>query len=1220
MAPISFNPLIFSGLDITGGGAAGAAEWREPVANEAALPLSGNANGEARVTLDTDKIYVWDAASSRWVDTGITAAAFGNAPNANGQTIGTDDSTANIRRRTITLQPADATNPGGVSTTTQSFAGAKTFLDQVKIDEASNQLVLGTTNTTTITAPNPAANRTVTLPDGGADSSIVITEGNQTINGTKTFSSTVITNGGIDVAATAGTDTLTIGGTNADVINVGHSGTTVNVIGTTFNQQVTNVNVTDKNITVNSGGPAGSGATAGIDVEENGSITGYVEVSGDRNSWVLKAPNTAGSATITPGASGITIDESSSALLPLNGTRSMTGDLNMGGNDIINAASIDSQATAGTDVLSVGTVNADAVTIGKAGGAIDLNAETDLNNNKIINLANGTASGDAVNFGQLTTLNNYADQQIVYVSKNGSDLTGTGGQHRPFLTIQAAINAITDNTASKKYLIRIAPGTYTETLTLKPWVNLQGVNKETVVVSIPAATSITLSARGRVWLEGISFTGSGSINIATAALTGSGTVVELRTCAVGNTGAFTFTGRGPGVDYVQFRNTDATRAVNISGASVTIYESVFSVSCSLQTGGTVTNPYGELLEATIKASYIYALTVISNVGHLAFFQGFSSTLGGTTTFNGSGLTANIDAISWPPYPETFTLVNSPVVEKITKIQATRYNNATSGLAATDGQAAIDELAANVVAHDALVKEPTGFPNLTDSSTSFNDGSRIFTIQPTGVSFDVYVKGKKFTKTTAQTVTIPALAGNHYIYFNDVGTLSSTQTVSSTLFTDNAIVSVIYWNTDTNTHTYFAEERHGLVMDGATHTYLHTVFGSRYLSGLALQNFSVDGDGNSDSHAQFTSDSGTFRDEDLLISLAAQTQIAILYRQGQLWRKKTADSFPVIYSGTAGYTGASGRLPYNQFTGGTWQLTEVTNNKFVLVHFFGTNDKETPVVGVQGIAEYNDVSSARTAANSEISSLSGLLFTEFVPIGSVVFETANTYANTPKARVRSVNGGNYVDFRGTQLYTPAGTATTHSLLSGLSNDDHLQYLPLTGSRAMTGDLTLENESGLKLGEATVNGSETVEIKAPASITSSFTYTLPNALPATNELALTSNTSGTISYLYVIPASQEDIKRTSFTALDNQTLPLPITGLAFSNAVTRGFEVQITIVRGATYAEYSLKGIQKGASWEMSQEYVGDNTGVSFSITASGQIEYDTTATGSSAALLFRAQTV
>jgi len=985
---IQFNPLIFSGLDLTGGGAAGAAEWREPVANEAALPLVGNSNGEARVTLDTDKIYVWDATSSRWVDTGITAAAFGNSPNANGQTIGTDDSTANIRRRTITLQPADATNPGGISTTTQSIAGAKTFLDQVKIDEASNQLVLGTTNTTTITAPNPAANRTITLPDAGGDSSVVLTEGNQTLNGTKTFSSTVITNSGIDVAATAGTDTLTIGGTNADVINVGRSGATVNVIGTTFNQQVTNVNVEDKNITVNSGGPAGSGATSGIDVEEGGSITGYVEVSGDRNSWVLKAPNTAGGATITPGASGITINQSSH----------------------------------------------DPVTLTTLGASPNASGATLSTQQLTLQPADGT------NPGLIT-----AGTQTL-----GGDKTFTG-------TISAS--------------------------------NLSGTN----------TGDVTLTAVG---------------------------------------------------------SSPNANAASLSGQQLTIQPA------------DGTNP-GVLTAGT-------------------------QTIGGAKTFS-SNVTATVN---YTPADSSDWLSPTP----------------------TTVAGGLDALADKIVQYDEVTKEPTGFPNTTDSSTSFDDLSRTFTIQPVGVSFDFYVKGKKFTKTTAQNVTISTTAGNHYIYFDSTGTLSETTALSSTLFSDNALVSVIYWNSDTNTRTYFAEERHGLVMDGATHTYLHTVFGARYLSGLALQNFSVNGTGDLATDAQFTSDSGTLRDEDLLITLAAETQIAILYRQGQLWRKKTADAFPIIYSGTAGYTGANGRLPYNQFTGGSWQLTQVSNNKFVLVHFFGTNDKETPVVGIQGIAEYNDVTAARVAANSEITSLSGLPFAEFVAIGSVVFETANGYANVPKARVRSVNGGDYVDFRGTQLYTPAGVATTHSLLSGLANDDHTQYLLADGSRSVSGDLTIANQHSLKLSEAIANGLNTVALKAPAAITSDFALTLPSALPASSDLALVSNTSGDISYLYVLPASQEDIKRTSFTALDNQAVAASVTGLSFSNAVTRGFEAQITIVRGSTYAEYSLKGIQKGASWEMSQEYVGDAAGVSFTISNSGQIEYTTTSTGNNAALLFRAQTV
>lgn len=59
------------------------------------------------------------------------------------------------------------------------------------LTNTTNQLVLGTTRTVTVTAPTPAsASRTVTLPDLSANYSVVGTEGTQTINGNKTLSGT----------------------------------------------------------------------------------------------------------------------------------------------------------------------------------------------------------------------------------------------------------------------------------------------------------------------------------------------------------------------------------------------------------------------------------------------------------------------------------------------------------------------------------------------------------------------------------------------------------------------------------------------------------------------------------------------------------------------------------------------------------------------------------------------------------------------------------------------------------------------------------------------------------------------------------------------------------------------------------------------------------------------------------------------------------------------
>lgn len=469
------------------------------------------------------------------------------------------------------------------------------------------------------------------------------------------------------------------------------------------------------------------------------------------------------------------------------------------------------------------------------------------------------------------------------------------------------------------------------------------------------------------------------------------------------------------------------------------------------------------------------------------------------------------------------------------------------------KAHLDELASRREAQNTLTKEPTGFATRSESTTSFSDSGpdRTFTITPVGASFTFYVKGVKFVKSSAETLQIPNTSGNHFIYYSPAGDLESTQIPNADLFKDNALVAIVYFNADTGLHSYFAEERHGLVMDGETHSYLHTVFGAQYLSGLALQSFSVDGDGSSNSHAQFTGDEGVIRDEDLVIEIPAQSQIPVLFKQGSLWRKKAANGFPIIYSGTAGYTGANGRLPYNQLVGGSWQLTELSNNSFVLVHLFGTNDKETPIVAIQGITEYGNVTAARTAASTEITSLSGLPFAEFVALGSVVVQSSNSFTNTPKAAIVSVDGADYVDFRGTQLYNPAGVATSHSLLSGLSNDDHIQYH--TDAR---GDIRYY-------------------------------------------------TKAQVDSLVSAAASPGDISEKEYTLSNSQVVPESITDFSFSNAIVRGFSALVTVEIDATadlFEQFTLNGVQKNSQWDMSTESTGDDSGVVFSITSSGQIQY------------------
>jgi len=98
----------------------------------------------------------------------------------------------------------------GLSLTGTSYAtwtsSLATYQMPIKVNSTSNQLVLGTTNTTTINATSPAASRTYTLPDAGGAASIILSTSSagQTIAAGLTSSGTLsATKAGSSTAASA---------------------------------------------------------------------------------------------------------------------------------------------------------------------------------------------------------------------------------------------------------------------------------------------------------------------------------------------------------------------------------------------------------------------------------------------------------------------------------------------------------------------------------------------------------------------------------------------------------------------------------------------------------------------------------------------------------------------------------------------------------------------------------------------------------------------------------------------------------------------------------------------------------------------------------------------------------------------------------------------------------------------------------------------------------
>jgi hypothetical protein len=346
-------------------------------------------------------------------------------------------------------------------------------------------------------------------------------------------------------------------------------------------------------------------------------------------------------------------------------------------------------------------------------------------------------------------------------------------------------------------------------------------------------------------------------------------------------------------------------------------------------------------------------------------------------------------------------------------------------------------------------EPTGFVNRTDSNITFVSGTRTFTIS--GASYDYYIQGVKYTKSGSESYQIDDTEGLVYIYY-DGPTLTGSTTYTPDIILNKAYVAVIYWDADNDVNIYFGEERHGITMDGATHLLWHTIFGTSYYSGLALININANSFGYLDSSAQFGYTGGRIYDEDILHTISGASkpaQIPVFYREGPDgdWRKAPVTDFPILT-----YSGGNNRMAWNEDVGGTWQQTEVDHGDYALCHIFATNGIDEPIIAIQGQSEYDDIASARQGATVEINNIvpSGLPFAEFTPLGTVIYQSQDNYTNTVKSRIRSTDEGeDYIDWRN---FTggPTGSINDHGNLSGLSDDDHSQYLRSDGTRALTGD--------------------------------------------------------------------------------------------------------------------------------------------------------------------------
>jgi hypothetical protein len=338
-------------------------------------------------------------------------------------------------------------------------------------------------------------------------------------------------------------------------------------------------------------------------------------------------------------------------------------------------------------------------------------------------------------------------------------------------------------------------------------------------------------------------------------------------------------------------------------------------------------------------------------------------------------------------------------------------------------------------------EPIGHENKADSVIAFNEGSREFSIAPTSTSYTVWCKGKRYIKTVTETVAIPNTSGLYYIHFNSSGQLSYRTTYFD--WENDTPTAYIYWNADDSKAYFFADERHGVTLDWATHEYLHRTRGAAIADGFGANGYTTSGNGSSNLHAVISIANGTFFDEDLEINithsatptqntweqrLQANAYIPMFYHSGSVWKKDVATQFPMKQG--------SSRIQYNQFSGGTWSTLDIDSNKFGITWIVATNNLNEPIIGILGQSSYNTIGLAEAAVWENLN-LDNFPVFEFRPLYKLIYQTSDNYSNTPKAAIK-----NLLDIRriiSTDQGIPTTPVTDHGSMTGLLDDDHPQYL-------------------------------------------------------------------------------------------------------------------------------------------------------------------------------------
>lgn len=383
----------------------------------------------------------------------------------------------------------------------------------------------------------------------------------------------------------------------------------------------------------------------------------------------------------------------------------------------------------------------------------------------------------------------------------------------------------------------------------------------------------------------------------------------------------------------------------------------------------------------------------------------------------------------------------------------------------------------------ITMEPTGFSNPENVVVSYDSTTRKVTLTGTVVA---YYKGRQVEVLTSGWVSDAHAdtTGSWFLFYN--GTSFVWQQTPWTF--DTIQIAYVYYGASDK---FALRECHGL-MQWQGHQEAHDVIGTYKKSGGTLSNYTL----SSTTLKQPDVSSTVVKDEDIESTVPSLTggnyTHAYLTGSGTFaFSKANAQIMPV-----------SGNQPYyNQFTGGTWQQTLMSNNYYAnswIIAVPATADSESQAyryLCLQPQRQFLTLSGAQGETVNDLT-LGDLqeIFTEFVFINKVTDQY--TASNWSIKEVNALTGSKVI-----QSASPSGTflsvVETDATLTGLGTSSSALGINLTNANTWTGAQKINKVSTTKQSFTPTGTTQTIDWASGSkatitttSATGAITLTLNN----------------------------------------------------------------------------------------------------------------------------------